>query len=80
VGFVKGLAKLVVVGEQGIVLLQKLSDLDLGCSHEMINGLALIALARQGEAAVIRMGVNCWGHIHAGSLYAKVPSPRVISG
>jgi hypothetical protein len=48
--------------------------------HKMINGFAVISFARQGKAAVVRTLVNSWGHIHAGSLNAKVPLPRVISG
>ena len=53
VGFVKRLAKLMVVGDQGIVLFQKLGDLDLGRLYEMINGPAVIPLTRQGKAAGI---------------------------
>ena len=67
------LTKLTVVRHECVVLLQQPSDLSMGRLHKMINGLALISFARHGKAAVIAMLVNSWGHIHAGSLHAKVP-------
>jgi hypothetical protein len=41
----------------------------------MINGLAVVSFACHGKAAAIGMLVSSWGHIHAGSLHAKVPLP-----
>ena len=80
IGVIKRLAKLMVVRGQRIELRQKLGDLGVRRLHEMINGLAVISSARQGKAAVIYMRVTYLGHVHTGSLNAKVPSPRVISG
>src|SRR6188508_915354 len=75
------LTKLTVVRHECVVLLQQPSDLSMGRLHKMINGLALISLARHGKAAVIAMLVNSWGHIHAGSLTRQsAVTPRVISG
>jgi hypothetical protein len=79
-GLIKRPAQLMVVGDQGIVLLEKLGDLGLRRAYEMINGFALVSSSRHGKAAVIGMRVRYWGHVHAGSLHAKVPLPRVISG
>ena len=59
-GVVKRLPKLMVVGDQRVVLLQ-LGDLGLRRSHKMINGLAVISFARQRKAAVLRMRVTSWG-------------------
>jgi len=80
VGLVHGLAELVIVGHQRVVLLQKPSDLGMRRSYEMIDGFPFVSFAGYGKAAVIRRGVNSGGHVHAGSLHAKVPLPRVISG
>src|ERR1043165_1931807 len=41
----------------------------------MINGFAVISPTRHREAAVSYVLVISWGHIHAGSLHAKVPLP-----
>ena len=49
-GLVKRLPKLMVVGDQRVVLLQQLSDLGLRRSYEMINGLAVISFARHRES------------------------------
>ena len=59
-GLVKRLAKLMVVGDQGIVLLQKLGDLGLRRPYEMINGLAVISCAPR-ESGRYRNGGHLLG-------------------
>ena len=79
-GIIKGLAKLMVVGDQGIVLLQKLGDLGLRRSYEMVNGLAVISSARHAESGRYPNAGHLLGAYSRRLLTRQVPSPRVISG